>query len=56
MLFTSSDGLSWTAVEPAGPFATEVAVGMVVRGRNIFAVTEAGGGASSFRSWTAVAP
>jgi hypothetical protein len=56
-LFTSADGLSWTAGEPDGPFATDIAIGLLIRGRQIVAVTEAWDGAeTSFRSWTAVAP
>jgi hypothetical protein len=51
-LFTSPDGLAWTAVEPPGPVGTEVAIGIAVRGRQLIAITEAWDGvSSSFRSW-----
>lgn len=57
-LFTSSDGLAWTAIEPPGPIRTDVAVGLVVRGRHLIAVTESfsDDAGSRFRSWTAFAP
>ena len=46
-LFVSADGVSWTAVDPQLPFGPGVAMGLVVRGRDLVAVTDTFDGAQS---------
>jgi hypothetical protein len=40
MLFTSPDGVTWTAVDDGAPMLADVALGLVVRGNAIVAVTD----------------
>lgn len=55
-LFTSPDGMAWNAIGPAGPISQDMAIGLVVRGRQVLAVTEHWDGAeSSFRAWIGTA-
>ncbi len=46
-LFTSPDGVEWTAAEPLQPVGDGVALGMTVRGRQLIAVTDHFDGTSS---------
>jgi hypothetical protein len=40
MLFGSADGLTWDVLGGAQPMLSDVAIGMVVRGAEIIALTE----------------
>lgn len=46
-LYVSADGIEWTMVEPALPMGQAVALGLVVRGREIVAATDFFDGTSS---------
>ena len=56
-LFTSPDGMAWNAIGPEGPISREMAIGLVVRGRQVLAVTEhwGDGTETSFRAWIGTA-
>jgi hypothetical protein len=52
MLYTSPDGVTWTALDDGVPMLDDVAVGLVVRGGSIVAVTEHWAAArSTLRIW-----
>ncbi len=51
-LFASADGRQWTAIGPGEPMGDGVAIGIVVRGRSLLAVTDQFDGiTSSTRFW-----
>ena len=55
-LFTSPDGMAWNAIGPDGPIRQDTAIELVVRGRQVLAVTEHWDGTeSSFRAWIGTA-
>lgn len=55
-LFTSPDGMAWHAVGPEAPISEDMAIGLVVRDRQVLAVTEHWDGTqSSFRAWIGIA-
>ena len=46
-LFTSADGAVWNVMDDGGPMTRDVAIGLVVRGRELLAITERWDGATT---------